>query len=152
MIAAAIDCPPAGEAGFDGFVEFLVAMMFFDFTRDERARTNDGELTNENIDKLRHLIDGRFAKEATNFGDTGVVFNFVIFEPLLFILRVFEQFVKFFVGIDDHGAEFEHFERLTVAADASLRINNPVKITGAKIGKADKNIERNQKDEADEAE
>lgn len=133
MITATIDRPPTGEAWLDGPVELRVAVMLFEFAWNKRARTNDGELTDEDIDKLRHFVDRGFAKAMADFSDSGVVFDFMIFVPLFFILWIFEEFFKFFVGVDDHGAEFEHFEGLTMAADASLRINNPVEITGAKI-------------------
>ena len=57
MVAAAIDRPPASEAGFDGLVELFITVMFFDFTWDERARADNGELANKDIDELGHFID-----------------------------------------------------------------------------------------------
>ncbi len=98
-----------------------------------------------------HFVDGRFAEETADFGDAGVVFDFVVFFPFFFVFGVFEEFLEFFVGIDDHGAEFEHLEGLAVFADTGLCVDDTMKIACANIGEADNNIERNQKDNADKA-
>lgn len=41
LIAATIDCPPAGETWFNRFVKFFIAMMFFDFAWNEGTWAND---------------------------------------------------------------------------------------------------------------
>lgn len=87
----------------------------------------------------------------TDFSDSGVIFDFVVFVPLFFVLGIFKKLFKLFIGINDHGAEFVHFKEFTILADTGLGIDNPVEITGAKVGKTDNNIEWNQKDNADKA-
>lgn len=76
----------------------------------------------------------------TVFGNAWIVFDFVVFVPFLFVFRVLQESFQFFVGIDDHSAEFEHFEGFAMLADAGLRIDDAMKIACTEIDDTDDNI------------
>ena len=69
--------------------------------------------------------------------------EFVILGIFVVILWFLEKFFEFFIGVNDHGAEFEEFKRFAVFSNTGLSVNNAVKITGTKIEQANDNIKRN---------
>lgn len=76
----------------------------------------------------------------TDFGNAWIVFDFVVFVPFLFVLRILQEPFQFLVGVDDHSAEFEHLEGFAMSADAGLRIDNAMKITCTEIGDTYDNV------------
>lgn len=92
--------------------------MLLKFVSCNGTRTDDGKVTVQYAEELRHLIDGALANELAHLSNAGVVVDLTLDFPLTQLLRA--QVLLHVAGIGDHAAKLKNLDSLTALADAIL--------------------------------
>ena len=85
------------------------------------ARPNNRQVSVQDIDKLRHLVDRTFPNELTNLGNARIIVNLALNFPLMKLLRA--QILLHVASIGDHATKLKNLYRLSALANALLRVH-----------------------------
>ena len=108
IAAKTVNLRPAGNAGTHLMLDHIQGDALLELVDKEgelRARANQTHITFEDIEKLRQLINGKFADKGAETGFAGIAVG----APSGGLLV-----------IDPHGTEFVHIKRLFAQADTFL--------------------------------
>ena len=114
VAAITADLRQSRDAGLDhmaNHVQRNLVAELLDKMRDFRTRSDDAHIAFQHVDELRKLVDGQLANQRAEESPAVVLVG----RPCA-VLAV--------IGL--HTAEFEHFKRLFIFADAGLREENRV--------------------------
>ena len=86
-VVSGVSLPISRETGLAGKQKlFVIAVIKLDLLLDQGPRTNDTDLSDEYIPKLRELVERSGAKEFSCFGDPRIVVNLEFLLILLLFL------------------------------------------------------------------
>src|SRR5439155_23499937 len=115
----AADLPDASNSRLDGQAAPLRQGIFCHLARHRRARSNQGHIADENVEKLGQLIKRKLSQPAAHPGDAWIVLDL---ESNAFLVTILiEQFSQSLLGIEAHRSDFVHLELAAVPADPGLR-------------------------------
>ena len=118
----ALDLPQAGEAGFHVQPLPFLQSVLRHFSRHRRAWTNQCQISEQDVQKLGHLIDAESPDEAPNSRNARILFHFE-YDPVAgFILRC--KFILQLVSVTHHGTEFVELEQAAILPNAGLSEEN----------------------------
>lgn len=119
------DLPQAGHAGQHALVVFEGGAVDFGLVEHDRARTHQAHFAGEHVPQLGQLVNGEAAQQPADGGDAGVAAQFLVAIPFFAHVRVvFEEGLEHLVGVDVHGAEFQHLDHAPVFAEAGLAVED----------------------------
>lgn len=95
--------------------------MLFQLVTRDGTWSDYGQVTLENVEELRHLVDGAFADELAHLGDAWVVIDLALQLPLVQLLGA--QVLAHVVCIGDHAAKLKHANHPSSPAHALLHVD-----------------------------
>lgn len=143
--------PPAGDTGLDLVIE-LQAAVLLQLSYHQGPGADDGHIALEDVNKLGHLVQAGLAEEPAHLGDAGVVLELLVLGPLPGVAGILQHFLQDVPGVPDHGAELDELEGLAVEAHPGLGVEDGLPVPVDKEGDLHNQHQRQQGDEADEAE
>ena len=150
-IGSSVAAPPSGDAR-----SYLViqsqSIVLFELAFDKRSRPYDRHVSLYDVDKLRELVQRSLAQELSYAGDSRIVVELLVLLPLLAVFILLQELFQSFIGMRDHRPELDHFELLAVLTYALMRIEDRRGITCDQVGDLDADSQRDQRQNAYEAE
>jgi len=113
--------PRPRQAWTHGQVRLATGPVQFQLIHNHRAWTGDAHVTDQNIPKLRQLVESRYPQDPAGARYPRIVFQLPVCLPLFPGLRVArKQRGQALLGIHTHGSEFPALERASILSDSGM--------------------------------